>query len=919
PKGNNLAYAISENGKFKVYLHQIVSGETDMIFQGGFKNPHQLPEENYPILSWSKNGAVLSIFFSQADKVKIANYSISKKKIKVNTINEKELDRVIDADYVSNSQLIIAAVYNGQSDLFTIGQGGTGLRRITRDAYDDRDVAFVTINNVQGALFTSNRDQVNLPAEGYQNYLVPKQFDVYFLPLSQETRFSPDGSSILRITNTPNADEKQLMQLDSNRVAFLTNANGIYNRMVATVDTVITRYDLYVTTLDGATYTLSQDSLEQLPEAQIDTVFEKPVFEPVAFTAFNSNSIRNTEQFSSAWKWNKQAAVYLIDGKYDLRLSTVQKQVFDSIPNSMYRDMLEEALKPVDPILTPVQDNRLLEILTPVEAPRGSEKKDEAPVDFFFVDEFSDPEPPQPTPKVDTVPPVTPPKDTVPKTPVETNLDTVERIDIDNYFFQSEFDTQEAPAAVIVEDQGTGEIRLQNPKALQPFVDPPFMPMTITQEQIKDYKLRFRTDVVNLTLNNDFFFRGLDSYAFNETFYEYPVPGLMLSGEIKDVMEDHVFKGSVRVPVSFNGVEYFVSYQNNKRRLDKEFSLYRRSRTETTAISSFNEFMTRQYTHIAEAKLSYPLSNFSSIRATGIIRTDRLTLLATEFDALNDPRDFWNFFPKLDNRGDELNNTRLNDYYAGGRVEFVYDNTTDISVNIKNGTRYKIFAEVRKPFDLNLLEPDDDFSFSFLDGLNAQLGFDARHYYPIDRFSIIAGRVAAATSVGSIRNLYFLGGVDNWIFTDTNEDIPVRQDGNFAFQTLAAPLRGFNNNIRNGSNYVVINAEARIPIFNYFSRHPIKSSFLRNFQIVGFWDIGTAWEGASPFSDDNPLNTVVIGSETSPVEVRVEYFRNPIVMGVGGGLRTTLFGYVVKLDYAVGFETGVAQDPILYFSLGKDF
>lgn len=910
PRGNNIAYSIAEAGKFKVYLHQTASGENDLIYSFGVKNPHQLPEDNYPVLAWSRNGAVLSIIYSQADKIKIANYSVSKGKTKVVSVEDKSLDRIIDADYSSNSKLLIAGIYAGQSDLFTIGQGGSGLKRLTRDAYDDRDVAYVNINGVNGALFTSNRDQIAIPAKGYKNYLKPKSFDVYFLPLSG------DEKQVLRITDTPYADEHQLVQLDSHRIGFLSNENGIYNRMSAKVDTVITRYDLYLTTVEGNTYQIAQDSLERVPVAEIDTVFEQAVYEAVAFPSFNSNHTRNVENLATAFKWNKQAEVFLVNDTYELRISNTSNSAVDSIPNSLYREMFLDAKKTVEIETTPVQDNRLRE-LTPQETPPA--KEGDSPVDFFFVDEFSEPK--QPKPKKDTIPPAPTVIDTIPPKPepIPEPIDTVERIDIDNYFFQSEFDNLEAPAAVIVEDENTGEIRLQNPKAIQPFVDPPFMPVSIDATQIKDYKLRFRTDVVSLTLNNDFFFRGLDSYAFNETFYEYPIPGIMLAGEVKDVMEDHVFSGAVRAPVNFDGIEYFFSYQNNRKRLDKEFSFYRRSRTETTAISSFNEFLTRQFNQVVEVKLSYPLSNYSSIRTMGILRTDRLSLLATEFDALNDPRDFWRFFPKLSSRGEELNNTRLNDYSIGGRVEFVFDNTTDVSVNIKNGTRYKVFAEVRKPFDLNILEPNDDFSFDFLDGINAQMGFDARHYYALDRFSILAGRLAATTSVGSIRNLYFLGGVDNWIFSDTNMDIPVRQDGRFAFQTLAAPLRGFSNNIRNGSSYVVFNGEARVPIFNYFSRHPLKSSFLRNFQLVAFFDMGTAWEGSSPFSDDNPLNTVVIGSESSPVEVRVEYFRNPIVMGLGGGIRTTLFGYVVKLDYAVGFETGVAQDPILYFSIGKDF
>jgi hypothetical protein len=93
---------------------------------------------------------------------------------------------------------------------------------------------------------------------------------------------------------------------------------------------------------------------------------------------------------------------------------------------------------------------------------------------------------------------------------------------------------------------------------------------------------------------------------------------------------------------------------------------------------------------------------------------------------------------------------------------------------------------------------------------------------------------------------------------------------------------------------------------------------LRSFQIVGFFDIGSAWQGVNPFNEDNPLNTELV-TTTPEVVVNVRYFRNPIVSGTGIGIRSEIFGYFTRLDYAWGFETGQVQRPILYVSLGKDF
>lgn len=106
-------------------------------------------------------------------------------------------------------------------------------------------------------------------------------------------------------------------------------------------------------------------------------------------------------------------------------------------------------------------------------------------------------------------------------------------------------------------------------------------------------------------------------------------------------------------------------------------------------------------------------------------------------------------------------------------------------------------------------------------------------------------------------------------------------------------------------------------MFQYFSKN-IKSAFIRNFQVVGFFDVGTAWEGLDPYSEDNPLNTTVF-EEGEVIDVTVNFFRDPIVAGYGFGARSTLFGYFIRADYGWGIETGIIQKPRLHISLGLDF
>jgi len=88
-----------------------------------------------------------------------------------------------------------------------------------------------------------------------------------------------------------------------------------------------------------------------------------------------------------------------------------------------------------------------------------------------------------------------------------------------------------------------------------------------------------------------------------------------------------------------------------------------------------------------------------------------------------------------------------------------------------------------------------------------------------------------------------MGGVDNWLFPKFIVNTPIDMEQNYAYQTLGTNMRGFDQNIRNGNSFAVLNSELRFPVFRYFANRPIKSDIINNFQLVAFGDVGTAWTG----------------------------------------------------------------------------
>jgi hypothetical protein len=199
----------------------------------------------------------------------------------------------------------------------------------------------------------------------------------------------------------------------------------------------------------------------------------------------------------------------------------------------------------------------------------------------------------------------------------------------------------------------------------------------------------------------------------------------------------------------------------------------------------------------------------------------------------------------------------------------------------------------------------------------AVLGLDVRNYQRIHRTLIWANRLAASTSFGNNKLIYYMGGVDNWLIPRFDSETPIDYSQNYAYQTIATNMRGFNQNIRNGNNFVVFNTELRFPVFRYFSNRPLKSDFLNNFQIVSFADVGTAWTGTTPYSSDNSLftRTIYSGSLLITVERQID----PWVGGFGFGLRSRLLGYFLRGDLAWGVDDGRVRKPIVYISLSLDF
>ena len=206
-------------------------------------------------------------------------------------------------------------------------------------------------------------------------------------------------------------------------------------------------------------------------------------------------------------------------------------------------------------------------------------------------------------------------------------------------------------------------------------------------------------------------------------------------------------------------------------------------------------------------------------------------------------------------------------------------------------------------------------------GTTINVGFDARHYLKIYRNFIWAVRGAGDFSFGDAKLIYYLGGADGWLFPKFNQINTANPTIKYAFQTLALNLRGFDQNAANGSNNLVLNSELRLPVFTTFFSSPINNAFIRNFQLIQFFDLGTAWDGPlKNIKRPTQIYTQDINGAPSPLTVKVRAGGiGPFAGGYGFGARSTLLGYFLRGDLAWQMR-GIFRGPaIFYFSLGFDF
>ncbi len=380
----------------------------------------------------------------------------------------------------------------------------------------------------------------------------------------------------------------------------------------------------------------------------------------------------------------------------------------------------------------------------------------------------------------------------------------------------------------------------------------------------------------------------LDNSALGNYLYSFPlVPGKSIRNDLfsihahtvlSDILNKTKLAAGIRVNTLLSNTDYWFKFRFRKHRFGHGFDFYRRSRKYENQVN----VITQNISAIGAYILDYSFDpRFRSELSVG----GRNELVINK---LSDP--------------DTKDIPNLSQQYLTFKPGLILDNTVAKYPNYNQGIKLRLDIN-------NLWSKEQRVSY---------LQLDFRSYQWLFKKIQIANRVSGAYNLGTTKTLFLVGGMENIIGRkDMVSSLPGIDQNQFAFQSITGNMRGFITGARYGSSFVVSNTEIRLPLHMYVYKSYAYNTFLRELQIIGFWDFGTAFTGESPISAGNPYNTVYLS--TTNYDISVTSKRNPYLNGIGFGLKSKIMGYDIRFDYAIGHQFSTWGKPISYFTLSNNF
>ncbi|MEO7264923.1 MAG: hypothetical protein ABIW38_08425, partial [Ferruginibacter sp.] len=227
PAKRNNSYVVTQfrKGIVRVILNE--DGDTKTLLKYGVRTYENEMNPNYPMMAWDPKGTRISVVYEEEGRLKLFVFDIVTriKQYKIDLTGK--LDQVQDIKYMLDSRtLLLSAVKNGHSDIYTFNIENEKLLQITNDVYDNLDASFVAFPGKTGIIFSSNRPG---PFATTSDTVLPSnnRYNIFLI-----TNFGdkPELNQVSQLTNLKYGNARSPMQYNQNHFTFVSDENGIANR-----------------------------------------------------------------------------------------------------------------------------------------------------------------------------------------------------------------------------------------------------------------------------------------------------------------------------------------------------------------------------------------------------------------------------------------------------------------------------------------------------------------------------------------------------------------------------------------------------------------------------------------------------------------------------------------------------------------
>jgi len=227
PNKRNSSFAVVQfkKGQYKLLLNEEDQDKVLLKFDAR-SNANEI-NPNYPMMAWDGLGKRLAVLYSEEGKIKLFVYDAIIKSKPYTRDLTPHFDQVQDIKYLLDyKRLVMSAVKNGHTDIFTYDIENDKVKQITNDIYDDLDPSYVSLPNKEGIIFSSNRPEPY--AKSADTVLPNNRYNIFLI-----TDFNTNRAELNRITQLTNikfGNARFPTQYNNYHFTFVSDENGIGNR-----------------------------------------------------------------------------------------------------------------------------------------------------------------------------------------------------------------------------------------------------------------------------------------------------------------------------------------------------------------------------------------------------------------------------------------------------------------------------------------------------------------------------------------------------------------------------------------------------------------------------------------------------------------------------------------------------------------